>query len=104
MPHDSNKEIVLNNTLYRLELTEEEINVIKRAYSRGKSPEIIKYIAGYIQSRYPNNYVEMIKQVHHFISTERDKIKIVIYTMNLYMFIIIYQCLIHYLLVPGNQR
>lgn len=75
VPHDSDKEVVLNNTLYRLGLNEEEMDVIKRAYSHGKSPEIIKYIAGYIQSKYPNNYVEIIKQVHHFISTERDQNK-----------------------------
>lgn len=75
VPHNSNKEVVLNNTLYRLGLSEEEINVIKRAYSQGKSPETIKYISGYIQLRYPNNYEEIIKQVHRFISTERDQNK-----------------------------
>lgn len=75
VPHNSDKQTVLNNTLYRLGLNEEEIDVIKRAYSQGKSPEIMRYISGYIQAKHPNNYEEIFKQVHYFISTERDQNK-----------------------------
>lgn len=75
VPHNSDKEAVLNNTLHRLELKEEEIGVIKRSYSKGKSPEIVKYISCYIKARYPNNYEEIIKQVHRFVSIERDQNK-----------------------------
>lgn len=60
VPHNSDKQTVLNNTLYRLGLNEEEIDVIKRAYSQGKSPEIMRYISGYIQAKHPNNYEKNI--------------------------------------------
>jgi len=75
VPHNSDKQIVLNNTLYRLGLNEEEVDVIKRAYSQGKSPEMMRYINSYIKARHPNNYGEIFKQAHYFISTERDQNK-----------------------------
>ena len=78
--HDSNKETILNNTLSRLGLTEEEISDIKKAYSGGRTPETLKYIGDYIKARHQNNYEEIIKQAHCFISTERDQNK----SKNLY--------------------
>lgn len=75
VPHNSDKMTVLNNTLYRVGLSEEEIDVIRRTYAQEKSPERIKCISGYIQERHPNDYEEIFRQAHRFISTERDQNK-----------------------------
>lgn len=74
VPHNSDKETILNNTLYRLGLKQEDIEVIKRAYTT-KNKETMKYIRDYMKARYPDNYETIFKQVHQFISTERDQNK-----------------------------
>ncbi|MGN1000928.1 MAG: endo-1,4-beta-xylanase [Bacilli bacterium] len=72
--HNSDKESVLNNTLYRLAIKQEDIEVIKRAYTT-KNKETMKYIRDYMKARYPDDYESIFKQVHQFISTERDQNK-----------------------------
>lgn len=79
VPHNSDRQIVLDNTLHRLSIKQEDIEVIKRAYT-DKSIGGIRYIREYIKNRYPNNYEEIFKQAHRFTSTERDQNK----TPNLY--------------------
>ena len=74
VPHDSDKSLVIDNTLKHLDLKEEDINVIKKVYTH-KSKEAINYIRDYIKNRYPNNYEDIFKKVHEFISLERDQNK-----------------------------
>lgn len=74
VPHNSDKKIVLDNTLYRLGLKEEDIEVVKRLYTE-KNVDSMKYISEYIKNKYPNNYEELFRQVHQFISIERDQNK-----------------------------
>ena len=74
VPHNSNKQVILDNTLHRLSIKQEDIEVIKRIYT-DKNIETITYIREYIKNRYPNNYDEIFKQAHRFISTERDQNK-----------------------------
>ena len=73
--HDCSKKIALDNTLSRLGLSEEEIDDIKKAYSGVKSIESLRNIGNYIKTKHPNNYEEIIKQIHSFISVERDQNK-----------------------------
>lgn len=72
--HNSDRQVVLDNTLYHLGIKQEDIEVVKRAYT-DKSIEGMRYIREYIKNRYPNNYEEIFKQAHRFISTERDQNK-----------------------------
>ena len=72
--HDSDKETILNNTLYRLGIKKEDIDVIKKAYT-AKNKETIQYIRDYMKIRYPDNYKMIFKQVHQFVSIERDQNK-----------------------------
>lgn len=74
VPHNSDKETILNNTLYRLGIKQEDIEVIKRIYTT-KNIETMRYIRDYVKTRYPDNYETIFKQVHQFISTERDQNK-----------------------------
>lgn len=74
VPHNSDKETILNNTLYRLGIKQEDIEVIKRIYTT-KNKETMNYIRDYIKVRYPDTYETIFKQVHQFISTERDQNK-----------------------------
>lgn len=53
--HNSDRTTVLNNTLERLSLKQEDIDIIKKVLERGKRSESLKYISQYIQSRYPNH-------------------------------------------------
>lgn len=73
--HNSDRTTVLNNTLERLSLKQEDIDIIKKVLERGKRSESLKYISQYIQSRYPNHYEEIIRQAHQFVSVERDQNK-----------------------------
>lgn len=79
VPHNSNKQVILDNTLHRLSIKQEDVEVIKRIYT-DKNIETIAYIKEYIKNRYPNNYEEIFKQAHRFVSVERDQNK----TPNLY--------------------
>lgn len=74
VPHNSNKQIVLDNTLYRLGIKQEDIKIIRSVYTN-KSLESIIYIREYIKNRYPNNYEEIFHQAHRFTSIERDQNK-----------------------------
>ncbi len=74
VPHNSNKQDILDNTLYHLGIKQEDIEVIKKIYI-DKNIEIITYIKEYIKNRYPNNYEEIFKQAHRFVSAERDQNK-----------------------------
>ncbi len=74
VPHNTDKSTIIDNTLKRLNLKEEDIQVIKRIYT-DKNTETIKYIKDYIKNRYPKNYQDIFKQVHRFISLERDQNK-----------------------------
>ena len=75
VPHNSNRPEILDNTLCRLGIKQEDMDVIKRIFSNGKTPETLSYISTYIESRYPNNYDEIFNQTHQFISLERDQNK-----------------------------
>ncbi len=72
--HNSSKSIIIDNTLYHLGIKKEDIEVIKKIYT-DKNIETITYIKEYIKNRYPNNYKEIFKQAHRFISIERDQNK-----------------------------
>lgn len=72
--HNSNKQDILDNTLHHLDIKQEDIEVIKKIYIT-KNIETITYIKEYIKNRYPNNYKDIFKQAHRFISVERDQIK-----------------------------
>ena len=74
VPHNSNRQDVLYNTLYRLGIKQEDIEVIKKIYT-DKNIETIIHISEYIKNRYPDKYKEIFKQAHRFISTERDQNK-----------------------------
>lgn len=74
VPHNSDKHIVLDNTLDRLGIKQEEIDIVKKVYTE-KNRESIGYIRKLIKNKYPNNYEEIFKQAHRFISTERDQNK-----------------------------
>ncbi len=73
VPHNSDSGVVLDNLLGRLGLKQEDIIMIKKMYINKNS---IKEISEYIKNRYPSNYGEIFKQVHHFISIERDQNKL----------------------------
>lgn len=73
--HNSNRPEILDNTLCRLGIKQEDMDVIKRIFSNGKTPETLSYISTYIKSRYPNNYEKIFNQTHQFISLERDQNK-----------------------------
>lgn len=74
VPHNSDKHIVLDNTLDRLGIKQEDIDMVKKVYTE-KNRESIGYIRKLIKNKYPNNYEEIFKQAHRFISTERDQNK-----------------------------
>ena len=74
VPYNSDKDIVVNNTLGRLELKQDDIKVIKNIFN-GRKEESIKYIREYIKNKYPNNYKDIFKQTHRFISIERNQDK-----------------------------
>ncbi len=74
VPHNSDRETILNNILYRLGINDDTIGVIKRIYTN-KNKETINYIRDYIKTRYPNNYQTIFKHIHQFISVERDQNK-----------------------------
>ena len=73
VPHNSNRNIVLENTLSRLGLKNEDIEVIKKI-GNTRSKENINYIKDYIKRRY-ENYREIFLQINRFISVERDQNK-----------------------------
>lgn len=73
VPHNSDKNIVLQNTLNRLELKNEDIEVIKKI-GNPRSKENINYIKDYIKRRY-ENHREIFLQINRFISLERDQNK-----------------------------
>ncbi len=72
VPHTSDPDTIINNTLIHLNITDEDIDIIKKAYQK-RSKEGIKYICSYLKNRYPKNYEEILKHVHRFISIERDQ-------------------------------
>lgn len=74
VPQNSDRETVLNNVLNRLGLKQEDIEIIKRVYTT-KTKETINYIKDYIKARYPANYETIFKQIHQFVSLERDQNK-----------------------------
>ncbi len=74
VPHNSKKNVIIDNTLHHAGINDEDIEVIKRAYN-GKNKESINYIREYIKNRYPSKYIEIFQHVHRFISTERDQNK-----------------------------
>ena len=55
--HDSDINTILDNTLSHLDITQEDKEVIKKAYPNKE------YIREYIKNKYPNNYVEIFKYV-----------------------------------------
>ena len=74
VPHNSDRQTILNNTLYHSNIKSEDIELIKKVYT-DKNTEFIAYIREYIKRRYPDRYKEIFKHVHRFISIERDQNK-----------------------------
>lgn len=60
VPHNSDRQTVLDNTLNHLGLLKEDIDVIKKAYT-DKNINGKRYIRDYIKNKYPDNYKEIFK-------------------------------------------
>lgn len=73
--HNSDRHTILNNTLFRLGLNQEDIEFIKNIFLKGKNSENLKYISNYIKEKYPDKFEDIFRQVHRFVSLERDQNK-----------------------------
>ena len=75
VPHNSNRQVVLDNTLLRLDIKKDDVKFIKSIFLKGKNSKNLEYISKYIKENYPDNYKDVFMQVHRFISLERDQNK-----------------------------
>lgn len=75
VPHNSNRQVVLDNTLLRLDIKKDDVEFIKSIFLKGKNSKNLEYISKYIKENYPDNYKDVFMQVHRFISLERDQNK-----------------------------
>ena len=74
MPHCSDPECVLKYMLERLELKEEEIEVVVKTRLQKKT-ESLSCIKEYIKNRYPNDASKIFRASHQIITKERDQNK-----------------------------